>query len=242
MAREVDEESKSYSAVFLVAVGLLLLGSIWSIWDDNIARRPWKKYQTAFFDMERAKVQADLDAEQKRLDQDPKYKEIIDKLDKARAEVSSGEAAAQRAALDRELETAKVKESEWDLQLRIVKSEIEEARYEYEHAIELGESGKPEREHLGAKEADKKEIDERYAAAQKHRGGIEEKIAEMQSRVRLLEDELGEVTTDRDRLALKLEGLTINFDVGFATLHFPRVPKIEQVVLDEFDRNAYDQP
>ena len=46
--REVDDEKKSYSGVFLFAVGLLLVGSVWSVWDDAISRRPWKKYQAEF--------------------------------------------------------------------------------------------------------------------------------------------------------------------------------------------------
>ena len=46
--REIDDEKKSYSGIFLLAVGLLLMGSVWSIWDDSVSRRPWKKYQAQF--------------------------------------------------------------------------------------------------------------------------------------------------------------------------------------------------
>ena len=44
----IDDEQKSYGAVFLVTVGMLLAGAIWIVWDDNISRRPWKKYQVEF--------------------------------------------------------------------------------------------------------------------------------------------------------------------------------------------------
>ena len=58
----VDEEQKSYSVVFLLAVGLLLAGAIWTIWDDNISRRPWKKYQTEFYMLEVDKAKQAIDS------------------------------------------------------------------------------------------------------------------------------------------------------------------------------------
>jgi len=39
-----SEEAKSYSAMFVLMVALLLGAAVWSIWDDNISRRPWKEY------------------------------------------------------------------------------------------------------------------------------------------------------------------------------------------------------
>ena len=44
----IDDEQRSYSTVFLFAIGLLLIGTGWTLWDDNISRRPWKKYQVEF--------------------------------------------------------------------------------------------------------------------------------------------------------------------------------------------------
>ena len=61
----IDDERKSYSAVFLLGVGMLLIGGVWAVWDDNISRRPWKKYQVDFSELqiERAKQAiADEDA------------------------------------------------------------------------------------------------------------------------------------------------------------------------------------
>src|SRR5688572_5887854 len=97
---EPEEERKSYSAVFLVTMGLLLAGSIWAVWDDNILRRPWKAYQSDFFDIERTKVEEELKAEQARLDADPTYVETRQKLAAARAAVESGETAEKIRALE----------------------------------------------------------------------------------------------------------------------------------------------
>ena len=32
-------------ATAVLGVALLLVGSVWAVWDDNISRRPWKEYQ-----------------------------------------------------------------------------------------------------------------------------------------------------------------------------------------------------
>jgi hypothetical protein len=39
------EEGKSFSALFVLMIAVLLVSAIWAIWDDNISRRPWKEYQ-----------------------------------------------------------------------------------------------------------------------------------------------------------------------------------------------------
>lgn len=239
---EVDEESKSYSAMFLLLVGLLLLGSLWSIWDDNVSRRPWKKFQAQFFAIERAKAKAELTAEEERLAKEPAVQEITAKIAAAKQALATGETAQKLRGLEAELKRASVRELEWDLKIRIVKSEIEEARYEYEHAVDLGRDGRAEWKHLEDKEAEKKELDEKYEAAQNERAAIEDQIKALHTESKTLEDKLRELTPERERLANKLDGLTINFSLGVTTLRFPRVPKIEQVVLPEYDRNAYDQP
>ena len=237
-----DEEKKSYSALYLVVIALLLAGSIWAVWDDNIFRRPWKQYQSQFFDIEHEAVKAEIAKEEERLAADPKFQEVSKKLAEATASVQSGEKAAKIAELQRELKTAETRELEWDLSIRIVKSEIEASKYEYEHAVELGGSGEEERKHLEEKEAEKAELDKGYADAQAKRAAIEEEIKAIQSEVKQLDDELREVTKDRERLVQRLEGMTINFNMPFGTVSFPPVPKIQQTVLNEYERNNFDKP
>jgi mono/diheme cytochrome c family protein len=237
-----DEEKKSYSAVFLVVVGLLLAGSIWAVWDDNIFRRPWKKYQADFFTIERDAVSAQIAAEDERLAADETYQQVVKKLGEAEASVASGENAQKIRTLERELERAKVKEFEWDLQIRIVKSEIEEAKYQLEHAQELGGSGEKERAYLEGKEAELAELDRNYKTAQEKVAAIEGEIAGIRSEVKSAEDELRELAKDREFLVQRLDGMTINFETPLGTIRLPPVPKITQAVLPEFDRNPYDQP
>ena len=43
-----SEEKKSYGAVFLIGIALLVALTLWAFWDDNITRRPWKAVQARF--------------------------------------------------------------------------------------------------------------------------------------------------------------------------------------------------
>ena len=94
MARKdlkLDEEKRSYGALWLVCSLLLLVGALWAVADDNIFRRPWKKYQAEFNRLEINRLEEAIAAEQKRLDADPAYQQAVAAVAKARADVDSGE-------------------------------------------------------------------------------------------------------------------------------------------------------
>ncbi len=72
------EEGKSYSALFVLLVAVLLVSAVWSIWDDNISRRPWKQYQVQWDHLAYDKYMNDAADEQKRLNADPDISESIE--------------------------------------------------------------------------------------------------------------------------------------------------------------------
>src|SRR5262249_28103303 len=84
------EEGKSYSALFVLMVALLLGAAVWSIWDDNISRRPWKEYQVEFERLAYNKYMKDAAEEQKVLNADPEYQKDTKELAQAQADLDSG--------------------------------------------------------------------------------------------------------------------------------------------------------
>src|SRR2546427_10483495 len=99
----IDDEKRSYSAVWLVTSLLLFVGALWCIADDNIFRRPWKKYQAEFNRLEIQRLEDSTATEQQRLDADPTYQQAVKALADARTSASSGENAQKNAELQREL-------------------------------------------------------------------------------------------------------------------------------------------
>jgi mono/diheme cytochrome c family protein len=234
----IDDEKRSYSAVFLFGVGLLLIGGIWAVWDDNISRRPWKKYQVDFSELQIDRAKQAVADEDARLAQDPKYQEVSKALSAAQANIDDGEAAKQlHTALQAEA-AAKVHVDEQDLALRIVKSKMEEAWYEYDHALLTGAPPQAPKAHLEQLDKEKKEVEDRLAKAQAQMQQYTNQASEIRSAVQNLEKEKKDLEKERERLQQRLEGIVL-LKVG--PFDLPKIPKIQQVVLNEFDRNAYDQ-
>src|SRR5439155_1251055 len=139
----LDDEKRSYGALWLVSSLLLFVGALWAIADDNIFRRPWKKWQAEFNRLEIHRLEDAIGDEQKRLDAEPEY----------------------------------------------------------------------------------------------------------QGAVKTAEDVLAKLTTTRDDVGQKLEGVSLGYLPGpkasppfFGFDWQPKIPKIQQLVLEEFDRNNFNKP
>src|SRR5262245_30324393 len=89
-----DDATRSYGALWLVLSLLLFIGALWAIADDNIFRRPWKKWQAGFNRLEISRIEDQIKAEQDRLNADPAYQEAEKQLAAAKTDVSSGANAA----------------------------------------------------------------------------------------------------------------------------------------------------
>ena len=233
----IDQEERSYSAVFLIAVGLLLATAIWAVWDDNISRRPWKKFQAEFSELQIGRARDDVTAEEKRLADNPDYQKIVADLKAAQTSVDSGESAARLKELDAERKSAMLAYGERDLNLRIKKSEIEEAWYDFDEAKLTGHPIEKPEQHLNQLQAEKAEIDKTVEQADAKVKQIDSEIAEIKSVVTGLETKKSDMEKERDRLQQRLDGMVLKF----GPFNLPTIPKIQQVVLHEFDRNAYDQ-
>ena len=235
--REIDDEKKSYSGVFLLAVGLLLIGSVWSIWDDSVSRRPWKKYQAQFSMIAYTKTMAELQAEEERLAADPAYQEALTTLEAAHSDVTGGEGGQRLATLQAEFVTAESRTSESENVLRVVRSEIEAAWYEYDHAIQLEHSTKAEKAHLDALEAEDVELEKVFLAEGSKRDRIENEINEINARILEAQATLGEMNQAKEFIAQRIENYVMR---PFGGLVIPNIPSIKQVVVREFDEGKFD--
>src|SRR5262245_36366791 len=235
--REIDDEKKSYSGVFLLAVGLLLMGSVWAVWDDYVTRRPWKKYQASFYTLAYNKAHDELMQEEQRLQADPAYQEAQAKLAAAQKEFSDGAAGKRLADLKQQLAAAEIRTSDAENALRVVKSEIDAAWYEYEHAEMLGRPTHGEKQTLDELTAEANGLDGKFRAAQAARDKLAREVDELELESKQWQDKLKELTTTRDRIKQRLDTyVLLSFD-GFV---IPKIPTIQQVVLNDFDRGNFD--
>lgn len=233
-----NEEKKSYGSVFLIGIGLLVAFSLWAFWDDNITRRPWKAFQSRFYRLDYAKAQAAYDEENKKLQADANHQELTQKLAAARASLTEGELGAKLDALEAEEVRATVRFQEIDQEVKFIKSELEEAAYEYDHAIQQRRNPKPYQEHIQELEREQAKLEPDLEAARAKREQIKEEIKKIHAGVGDLENELGKLTAERDKWVRVMENVTIKL----GPFSFYKIPNIKQVSIEEFDRNRFDQP
>lgn len=246
-----DDEKRSYGALWLVLSLLLFVGALWAIADDYIFRRPWKMYQAEFSELEIGKVEQAVADEQARLDKDPAYQKAEQALAEATAQASSGTTGTEIAALEKQLERARLDDLEKDLNLRFVKSELEELRYFYDDAKHHGhdEEAAAVMAKIDAREQLRKEREAIFSESQERIAKLEGEIKAKQAAAKAAQDALDELTVTRDDLRGKLETISLGYYPAptlsppfVARQWIPKIPKIQQVVLEEYDRNAYNQP
>src|SRR5206468_2539635 len=248
-APSLDEEKRSYGALWLVSSLLLFVGALWAIADDNTFRRPWKKWQAEFNRLEIRRLKDAIADEQKRLDADPEYQAAAQALDEARKSVTSGENVRKIADLQRELRQAQKEDQDKDLHLRFIKSELEELRFKYDDALHNGRPTEGLLHEIQEKEQVRVERQKVYSESQAHIEDLQNQIKALQGAVKTAEDTLAKLTTARDDLEQKLEGVSLGYLPGpkgsppfFGFDWQPKIPKIQQLVLEEFDRNNFDKP
>lgn len=253
MARRTDtgvsEEKRSYGALWLVMSLFLFVCGLWAIADDNFFRRPWKRYQAEFNRLEIKRVETAIGVEQARLDGEAEYQAAAKELAAAREAVVSGETAREIAALERQLEQAREDDLSKDLNLRFVKAELEELRFFYDDAHHAGRPVEEIQKRIDEREALRAERQQIYATSQAGIEAIEKQIKDKRARVKQAEEALAKLTTTRDELHQKLENVSLGYFPGpkatppfFGNDWQPKIPKIQQVVLEEFDRNNFNNP
>lgn len=243
-----QEERRSYAGTFALCAGALLACALWAVVDDLFLRRPWKKYQAELSWQEISGLEREIDEAERALAGDPGYQKLTADLAAAHAKLGDGDAGGRRRDMEQALSAAKVRVSEVDQEFRFVKSEIEEARYEYDHALHAGHSTEVEKQRVDELGKHKQHTETSYEAAKAETARLEQELAGLGAEVRRIEDEIAARRTDVDALSQRLEGLAaVNVGltlpvVGRLSLRAPTVPNIKQVVLNEFDRSKFDTP
>lgn len=232
------EEKKSYGSVFVLGAAILAALSVWAFWDDNITRRPWKGIQAQFFRLDYNKAKAAYDEEDKKLKADAKYQELSRKLADEQASLHNGELAKKLEALQAEEVRATVRFQEIDQEVKFIKSEEEEAGYEFDHAVQQKRNIKPYQERLDELAKERTKLLPSLDAARAKREQVKGDIKKLHDGVKAIEDELGKITGERDKWLRVIENVTLKL----GPFSFYKIPKIQQVAMDEFDRNKFDQP
>ncbi len=233
-----NEEKKSYGTVFLLGIALLVALSFWAFWDDNITRRPWKDFQARFYHLDYTKAKAAYDEEDKKLQEDPNFQELSKKLAAAKASLNRGKLAQRLATLEKQEDQADIRFKEIDQEVKFIKSELEEVWYEFDHAVQQQRSTQPYQKRIAELEQERARLEPQLEAARSKREQLKEEIKTILASTTELENELSKLTAERDKWRRVMDNVT--FRLG--PISFYKIPSIQQAVMEEFDRNRFDQP
>ena len=236
------EEGKSFSALFVLMIAVLLVSAIWAIWDDNISRRPWKEYQVEFDRLAYNKYMKDVADEQKKLNDNPEYIKDEKELAEAQRQLNSGETQRKLDDFAAQEVTLKNVADDKDQAVRFTKSILTERMYDYNHAIQVKEDPAPIWSDIQKLQ---KELDGENAAsdkAKKDLQDVKDQVDKINSQVADLTDKLKVLNKTRDDLMDKADTYMIPIKfMGRVIARYPKIPKIQQTAIDDFDRNAFDE-
>ncbi|HEX9669924.1 MAG TPA: c-type cytochrome [Thermoanaerobaculia bacterium] len=218
--------------VFALSALALLGVTIWMVVADYA--QPWKRLQAEFRTLERAKVQKEMEAERKKID------------DEQIARLEQDIAAAEKEIAAHEQEIEKLRAEERDLgdqvyaadaRWRATKSLVDTARYQYDEAIQGGDKGE-----IAAKERQVAELRERL---RQEKMALEKYGEARAAKQKEIAERTASRTAAEERLEALREGLAgleerlaqLSKDLDFFLLNAPLMDfvqpslKIEQVVL-----------
>src|ERR1043166_4554964 len=218
--RGVDEkeEKKSYGTVFLLGAALLVVVTLWSFWDDNFTRRPWKAFQTAFYRLDYQKAKAAYAEEDKKLQADTNYQELTKKIAAEKQSLESGELAKKKAALQ---------------------SELDKTLIEFGKLVQQSRPVKPYKDKIDELEKKQNDVAPKAEAAKQKRDQLKEEIKQLGAGLKDLQDQEAKLTAERDKWRGVMDNATL---IHAGPVPIYKIPNIKQVVLNEFDRNNFDQP
>jgi chromosome segregation ATPase len=192
------EEGKSYSALFVLMVAVLLVSAVWSIWDDNISRRPWKQYQVQWDHLAYDKYMHDAADEQKRLDADPEYQKAAKGLAEAQKELQSGATASKLADLRSQLVALNVAADDKDQLVRFTKSFLTERWYDYNHAVQEKQDPAQYKAEIARRAAELAQENLVSDKAKANLQAVKDQIEALNSKVDSLTEQLKKLTAKRD--------------------------------------------
>src|SRR5215475_7328950 len=237
-----SEEAKSYSAMFVLMVALLLVVAVWSIWDDNISRRPWKEYQVQWDRVAYDMYMKDAAEQQKLLDANPEYTKAVKELAQAQEALASGATTRKLGDLNAQLKRLKEIADDKDQDVRFTKSFLTESFYDYNHAIQTKEDPskyQAQIDQLNANLSREQKVSD-HAKADVQR--VKDQIEAFTSKADTLTEQLKGMTKARDEIIEKADKYMIPIAFrGHVLFRYPKIPKIDQTSIDDFDRNAFDE-
>jgi mono/diheme cytochrome c family protein len=221
---QIPVETRSYGKYYLIFSAILFLGTAWAVWDEVRVRRPWKEYQSRYYELLAARLDSLHKAELDQIDSE-KLKELENELARAEAALHSEEylrAVEKKNDLLADLEIAT---REW----RFARSRSDAAYYQYKKALMEGEESSKLKAEVEKHEAEIQKRFHEMEEFQKQIAVVDEVINKYRDTVIRLRADLSQLLARAKAIELKLE----------RTRNAPIT--IRQVMLNDFEFTPFNE-
>jgi mono/diheme cytochrome c family protein len=230
------DEERSLSRTFFVLSLLLVIAALYTVVDETFVRRPWKRYQTTFYELEYDKLRAELQAKEEALL--PTRGDLEAKIQQAQAALDEN---AQYRKAREELERTRNRLADVTQEQQFAKSRLDAEYYQYkkaEHESDLSEAGRY-----------KARVDQ----LEQQVANLEGPIAELRARVNTLQAEitaaeapLNELKeehrirlSDYQRVQERMDAVMRPVLPG---IRVAKPPEIQQVVINGLNTTNFNEP
>lgn len=186
------DETTSYSFLFFLVSGGLLLVTLWSFWDDEYSRRGFKAHQEEYFRAEYKRAEQDFQKVNK--DIAAKAAELEAEIQKE-TETLDGSDEFQNLADDALVAQVNLEDVEMDQ--KFAKSRLDQAYYFYKKAMHENKNYDVQLEHMHAIEKEIEDFEPVLAGLRKKRDDLEGQLLEKKARKDTLEKDLKKLISEK---------------------------------------------
>jgi cytochrome c2/predicted nucleic acid-binding Zn-ribbon protein len=223
--QDVPTEQRDYSKFYFLFSGILLVTTIWAVYDEAFTRQPWKEYQREYINESLRLWDEELDRAYNRVNF-ARADQLEEELAEVRA-LRQGEDYLSWQAEWRDLE----EELRWTRQrLQFARGRAEETYYQYRRAVLRGGDTERLQQRLDRFDAESDEIQERIDAIEERQEDLEAMMEQVDGRIRDIQSEINRIYDEVWTIEAQIDLLR-------------RTPvSIRQVVLEEFERTSWNEP
>ncbi|MFO1463854.1 MAG: c-type cytochrome [bacterium] len=210
---------KSFSFVWFLLAGILILLTAWYVYDEAIGRRTWKSYAQEWAALETKRLEEAIAKESKSIDP-KKLKQIELEREKAQAALDSQEYQDLLA----ELKQKQIALDVANQNLQFAKADLDEIFYRWKHAQHEGENFTEEKKHFEEIDAKVKKLSAEQVKREEEFFAVQEKVNSFKNKLKELDVQQAAMTKKVDALKKQLQGVQ------------DRGAPIEQYVLDDLGK------
>jgi mono/diheme cytochrome c family protein len=216
---------KSYSWTFFLVSQVLVFLALYSLYDEGVVRRPWKRYQDEFNAMQRQVAVAELEALKKKFAADggeSKLKELELQLETSEIALES----ADYRSLKKQLAADQILFDDAELAIKFDKSVLDNKFYEYKHALQHNHEFKAKK---SAYDELNQSILDKSAALMEQKKGLDA----LKAKIAAYDDKVADLKKQIETLQKPIVDAQIKVD----NIDF-RPVEIRQVVVEDFGKGG----